>query len=63
MSTLVTGRWFSPDVPVSSTNKTCRNDIVEIVLKVELQLCDKSISRLRRHAKLSDCRLLMLEKL
>jgi hypothetical protein len=29
----------------------------------QLQLCDKSISRLRRHAKLSGCSLLMFEKL
>ena len=28
-----------------------------------LQLCDKSILRLRRHAKLSDCSLFMFEKL
>jgi hypothetical protein len=30
---LVTGRWFSP---VSSTNKTDRHDITEILLKVAL---------------------------
>jgi hypothetical protein len=29
----------------------------------QLQLCDNSISRLRRHAKLSGCSLLMFEKL
>jgi hypothetical protein len=28
---LATGRWFSPDTPVSSTNKTDRHDIAEIV--------------------------------
>ena len=33
---LVTGRWFSPGLPVSSTNKTYRHDITEIVLKVAL---------------------------
>jgi hypothetical protein len=27
----VTGRWFSPDTPVSSTNKADRNDLTEIV--------------------------------
>jgi len=32
----VTGRWFSPDTPVSFTNKTDRHDITEIVLKVAL---------------------------
>jgi hypothetical protein len=33
---LATGRWFSPGPPVSSTNKTDRNDITEILLKVAL---------------------------
>jgi len=33
---LATGRWFSPGSPVSSTNKTIRNDITEILLKVAL---------------------------
>ena len=31
---LATGRWFSPGPPVSSTNKTDRHDITEILLKV-----------------------------
>jgi hypothetical protein len=31
-----TGRWFSPDTPVSSTNKTDRDDITELLLKVTL---------------------------
>jgi hypothetical protein len=31
-----TGRWFSPGPPVSSTNKTDRHDITEILLKVAL---------------------------
>jgi hypothetical protein len=30
------GRWFSPGTPVSSTNKTDRYDIAEILLKVKL---------------------------
>jgi hypothetical protein len=30
------GRWFSPGTPVSSTNKTDRHDIAEILLKVTL---------------------------
>jgi hypothetical protein len=30
------GRWFSPSTPVSSTNKTGRHDIAEILLKVAL---------------------------
>jgi hypothetical protein len=31
---LMTGRWFSLGTPVSSTNKTDRHDITEILLKV-----------------------------
>jgi len=34
----VTGRWFSPGTPVSSTNKTDRHDVTEILLKVALML-------------------------
>ena len=33
---LATGQWFSPGPPVSSTNKTHRHDITEILLKVAL---------------------------
>jgi hypothetical protein len=33
---LATGRWFSPDTQVSSTNKTDHHNITEILLKVEL---------------------------
>ena len=33
---LATGRWFSPGIPVSSTNKTDRHDIAQILLKVAL---------------------------
>jgi len=33
---LATGQWFSPGTPVSSTNKTDRHDINEILLKVAL---------------------------
>ena len=33
---LATGRWFSPDNPVSSTNKTGHHDITEILLKLAL---------------------------
>ena len=33
---LSAGRWFSPGTPVSSTNKTVRHDITEILLKVAL---------------------------
>jgi hypothetical protein len=30
------GRWFSPDTPISSTKKTDRHDISEVLLKVAL---------------------------
>jgi hypothetical protein len=33
---LAAGRWFSPGILVSSTNKTDRHDITEILLKVVL---------------------------
>ena len=33
---LAAGRWFSPGPPVSSTNKTDRHIIIEILLKVAL---------------------------
>jgi hypothetical protein len=34
---LAHGRWFSPGTPASSTNKTGRHDIAEILLKVALK--------------------------
>jgi hypothetical protein len=40
---LATGRWFSP---VSSTNKTDRHDITEILLKVALNTIKQTISSL-----------------
>ena len=33
---LAHGWWLSPGTPASSTTKTCRNDIAEILLKVAL---------------------------
>ena len=33
---LAAGRWFPPDTPVSSINKTDRHDITAILLKVAL---------------------------
>jgi hypothetical protein len=33
---LVYGRWFSPGTPTSSTTKTGRHDVAEILLKVVL---------------------------
>jgi hypothetical protein len=39
----VTGQWFSPGTPVSSTNKTDRNDTTEILLKVALNTIKESM--------------------
>jgi hypothetical protein len=39
---LATGRWFSPGSLVSSTNKTDRHDITEILLKVALNTLSPS---------------------
>ena len=36
--------WFYPGTPVSSTNKTDRNDIAEIVLKVALNTTTLTIA-------------------
>jgi hypothetical protein len=35
---LTTGQWFSPGIPVSSTNKTDSHDITDILLKVALNI-------------------------
>jgi hypothetical protein len=34
---LAHGQWFSPGTPASSTNKTVRHDIAELLLKVALK--------------------------
>ena len=39
---LATDRWFSPSTPVSSTNKTNRHDIIEILLKVALNTINQT---------------------
>jgi hypothetical protein len=41
---LAQGWWFSPDIPASSTTKTGRHDIAEILLKVALSTINQSIS-------------------
>ena len=41
---LAYGRWFSPGTPASSTTKTGRHDISEILLKVALNTT-KSINQ------------------
>jgi hypothetical protein len=38
---LAHGRWFSPGTPASSTTKTSRHDIAEILLKVALNIKSK----------------------
>ena len=40
---LAHGRWFSPGTPASSTTKTGRRDIAEILLKVSLNTKNQSI--------------------
>jgi hypothetical protein len=42
---ILTGRWFSPGPPVSSTNKTDPYDIAEILLKVALKPLSKQSTR------------------
>jgi hypothetical protein len=49
-----TGRWFSPGPPVSSTNKTDRHNITEILLKVVLNtikqtMVNVKIFKIERH--------------
>jgi hypothetical protein len=40
---LAHGRWFSPGTPASSTTKTSRHNIAEILLKVALSTINQSI--------------------
>jgi hypothetical protein len=40
MTQVATGQWFSPDTLVSSTNKTDRHDITEILLKMAFNTGD-----------------------
>jgi hypothetical protein len=50
---LTHGRWFSPGTPASSTTKTGRHDIAEILLKVALkhQKSNQSINQLQSRAR------------
>jgi hypothetical protein len=41
---LAHGRWFSPVTPTSSTTKTGRHDIAEILLKVALSTINQSFN-------------------
>jgi hypothetical protein len=47
---LVHGRWFSPGTSASSTTKTGRHDIAEILLKVSLNPKNQSIKFLYKIA-------------
>jgi hypothetical protein len=42
---LAQGRWFSSGTPASSTTKTGRHDIAEILLKVALNTKNQSINQ------------------
>jgi hypothetical protein len=44
VSDLRLGRWFSPDTPVSPTNKTDRHDITEILLNVSLNIINQTMA-------------------
>ena len=44
---LVHGRWFSPDTPASSTTKTGRHNIAEILLKVALNTKNQNQNQFR----------------
>jgi hypothetical protein len=44
---LAHGRWFSPGTPASSTTKTGRHDIAEILLKVALNTKNQSINQFK----------------
>ena len=41
---LATDRWFSQGTPVSSTNKTDRHDIIDILLKVALNTINLNLN-------------------
>jgi hypothetical protein len=46
---LAHGWWFSPGTPASSTTKTGRHDIAEILLKVALNNKNQSINQSINH--------------
>jgi hypothetical protein len=45
---LAYGQWFSPGTPASSTTKTGRHDIAEILLKVALNTKNQKIKSQKR---------------
>jgi hypothetical protein len=46
---LAHGRWFSSGTPASSTTKTGRHDIAEILLKVALNTKNQSLKQLKTY--------------
>ena len=52
---LATGRWFSPGPPVSSTNKSDRHDIAEILLKVALNTINQINQKIEKSNYLDVC--------
>ena len=49
----LSGRWFSPGTPVSSTNKTDRHDIAEILLKVVLNTINQPTQLIGQPTKIA----------
>jgi len=45
---LAHGRWFSLGTPASSTTKTGRHDIAEILLKLPLNTINQSINQIHK---------------
>jgi hypothetical protein len=52
---LAHGRWFSPGTPASSTTKTGRHDIAEILLKVALKQQKSNQIKLKDTHKRINC--------
>ena len=52
---LAHGRWFSPSTPASSTTKTGRHDIAEILLKVALKHQKNQIKSAGRPGNCKSC--------
>ena len=46
---VVRHKWFSPDTPVSSSNKTDHHDITEILLKVALNTINQFKPHIWQH--------------
>jgi hypothetical protein len=42
---LAAGRWFSPGIPISSTNKIDTHDITKILLKLALNANTLTVTR------------------